>query len=1129
MTAPRTPNVIVVAGAGAGKTRALVGEYVASLFGADLDGKVRSPHRVVAITFTDKAAAEMKSRVAGQLSEIARSRLIPEELSARLDEHGLPPLTPSDAEWLSRHLPGAPISTFHALCVSLLKGELALSAGIDPGFQLLDDADERLLLAETAEGVVLDRLSSGDKVVAELSARFQLRAPGSGFGFVSQLAGVYKSLSEQGKSAAELTPARTQKAAEARRKDAAQRLREALSDLLAATEHSGDRFAIERMATLRTRAEMLFDALQHTGPDDEGRIVSAVERLRKEDRPFGRGAVHDARLRFFGDLNELCAALIDVASAPQAEVVCSMLQQLEERVRRELDARGVLGFGDLLVRTRDLLRDDLAARARIKSRFDRVLVDEYQDTSPVQEDLVALLAETPDQAAPLQKGEQAMGSLRLAPGRLFVVGDPKQSIYGFRGADARIFAHTRDVLVEGTEAMPATGTRRNLAVNYRSEPAVLELVNLVSAHSLAEGPFGVPFNAEDRLVPHKRGGSVGGAMLKPLARDMDDADRAEAVMVARKIRDLLDETNPLGTGEKLRPRDMAVLVRRIAPATDIAFALAHVGVPAHITGGAGFYTRPEITDAICALRLLTEPEDELATLALLRSAFVACPDDDLVALTGLTPARRFCWAELCKDPTKLTGAVGDRLLHLDSIFKELRNRLADTPLRQIFDRLLDETGYLLTVGVTSDAVDRFANLEKLRGILSGDATPTIEKLYNTLDRPPKEGPASVFEPDADAVRIMTIHQAKGLEFPVVFVADLGARPPPSFSNLAYDPDLGVAVSARGRTISALDSRRHPVPTTMRTLSERAAQKEQAELARVLYVALTRAERRLYLVGEERDTEAMSLRRIIEQTKSRDPHAFERLLPSERVDVVPGPRRPLAARALSSENVPTTQAPKGPLRVLPSDFGGRAHRGSRPIDIYAKRKGRVLHRLVARAFEHGAPLDDSTSLDAVLSAVARAEGQDSHTPHGKEQVERARLTLEGPVKALVDDGYDLAFETPLSFSLSTFDRPVVVSGVADLIARKGERSIILELKSSVTAARSESTWQQLSAYACALATEGVADLRMGALVFGHDDGLGGVRDFTEDDARSLREVLQDLVEREDELGWGLPDDDLDDSL
>ena len=112
------------------------------------------------------------------------------------------------------------------------------------------------------------------------------------------------------------------------------------------------------------------------------------------------------------------------------------------------------------------------------------------------------------------------------------------------------------------------------------------------------------------------------------------------------------------------------------------------------------------------------------------------------------------------------------------------------------------------------------------------------------------------------MRSKTIHQAKGLEFPIVFLADLGARPPPRYGNLLYDPDLGVAVSARGRAVSALDTKKPPVPTTFRTLQERGAQKEAAELARVLYVALTRAERQLFLIGEERATEAESLRRLV---------------------------------------------------------------------------------------------------------------------------------------------------------------------------------------------------------------------------------------------------------------------------
>lgn len=1122
---PAPRSEVVVAGAGTGKTHALVNAYLFALLGMDGGGEERSPARVLAITFTDKAASEMRRRVALRLQALARDPRADDDVNARATALGRKVPETRVLERMSRQLPGAPIGTFHGLC-SLLLRDHALNAGIDPGFTLLDPVAELELLLETAEGVVLDRLASGDADVAELGARFSLKRLGAGAGLVDSLVAVQQKLAERGVAPEDVRPAVVVEDARLRVSEVRASADDAVKALWEAVKGADDISRRSLKGVFRAYRRMR-ELLDRWDPDDEHDLATQFLTVRDglEKARLRGQALSYARDTALSVVKDLGVALCDRVTAPHAAAVRSIVIELSERVRREKDQLGVLGFGDMLLRTRDLLRDDPSVRARVKARFDRVLVDEYQDTSPVQEDLVALLAEEASRGDRVPAGQRAMGTLRLEPGRLFVVGDPKQSIYGFRGADVSVFQHTLDVVVAGSERSPASGDRRPLSVSWRSRPPILRLVNQVALKTLPSGDVGVDVQPEDLLTPRREGEGKAGALWVPVEVGDLEPEQAEGIVVARKVRALLDEGLVVGDADAGRPcraGDIAILIRRVKAAAPIVRALAHQGVPALLTGGEGFFQRPEVMDLIAALQLIVEPEDDLATLTVLRSPLLLVPDDAIVQLTeGIDGWRRgLRWREVpaAAEKAGVDPAVRARIEELDRLLSSLRGQLHHLPAARMVDALVDEAGYALALGVERDAADRLANVEKLRALCEGrpgDALRTIHRLWAWLDDPPKESIASMADPDVDAVRIMTMHQAKGLEFPIVVVADAGSALPGGGGDLEIDFEVGLAVSHRGRPIDACSwkTRGLLVPPAIERVRQRRRAREEAELARLLYVALTRARDFVFVIGEERENKGVSLRRLLERGRMADPRAFAALLPSEKVPARLGPSRPLPITRLPDVAAARPRPVVGPVRLVPSALaeplpaqvdaliaGGQVIEGN----VSARRRGRMGHQLIGRLGEllaAGALLDLS-AVERAAAAAARSLGEDIDAPDTRALLQRVIVTVHHPLRRLTDAGCTLAFEEPVRTRLG--ERAVLVGSV-DLVARGPRFTAAVELKSSRRGLDDPATGVQLAAYARALEEAGAGAVLVAAWVIGDEEPAAPAR-IDEEAEQRLEELL-----------------------
>ncbi|HEY4221263.1 MAG TPA: 3'-5' exonuclease, partial [Myxococcota bacterium] len=562
----------------------------------------------------------------------------------------------------------------------------------------------------------------------------------------------------------------------------------------------------------------------------------------------------------------------------------------------------------------------------------------------------------------------------------------------------------------------------------------------------------------------------------------------ESIVVARRLRELFD-------AGAHQPRDVAILVRRGKAAVPLARALGRVGVAASVVGGDGFYVRPEIADVVAALTLAVDPSDELAVLTVLRSPLVALVDDHVIALYQTLPKQRgLTWPSVLAaltDVELLHETERERVRGFDAVLRTIHARLHGSAfegggLARALDAIVDDAGYAASCAVEHDADLRLRNLEKLRALVASSkesALVALARLGDAIDDPPPEPLAALLSPSDDAVRIMTIHQAKGLEFPVVILADAGSGLRSESDDIGCDPLLGLAVTARGRPIAACAQRsgRSGAPTAIQRVRKKLRERNECELARVLYVALTRARDRIYVVGEPRRAGPGSLLGVLEMVRAAHSATFDALLP--RVDVKarlePEQERalPSALTAHSDGAAAMLRAPE-PLPAAPRKL--RAHDIGRGADAAIERldddeqprlpprtAGRLAHAIIALVAAEAPELigDDDTLRIAVENAARACGAHDAP----ESILGACRATLAHPIQALLDAGASLSFNEPVS--LPSGD--VVVDGRADLVVRTDDgRVVVVELKLGHEPAR-----VQASIYAAALEHSGAVDVHV----------------------------------------------------
>jgi len=817
----RGGDVAVTAGAGAGKTRTLVARYLALLAeGLPL-------RAVVAITFTRKAAREMRSRVRDELRRyLAR-----------------PDLADAERErWqqLYTALDAARIGTIHSLCAEILRAH-PTEAGPDPRFEVLEEGQGNILRSQALAEALAWAADDGEAV-----ALFTLLGEGG-------LQGTLDALLQQPAAAAEMS-ARSPADILARwEQELRQRQEQALAALQArpawaeavavlhdhCAANSDDLTEAQRRAALAA----LHDAV---GPLPDR--LAALARLRDLSLAGGRAAswpggstqlaaVKDA-LRTLRDLWRSQSALLDLALTAQDEAlaralpalgaVCACANERYAALKRE---RRALDYDDLEIGARALLRDRPAVLAHWQAEVQALLVDEFQDTNGDQRDLVAFL--------------------NGGSGKLFIVGDAKQSIYRFRGADVTVFRTERARIAE-------QGRVWDLATSYRAHRALVQGLNDLLRPVLGAGDPARPWVEPFAPLTHHReepGAGFGPAFIElhltvgskssgALDRAADALAARLAALVASGAQIVREEqVYPLGYG------DIAILCRASTSFCAYEDALERAGVPFLTVAGRGFYDRPEVRDVLNALQALADPTDDLALAGLLRSPALALSDAALYRLCaarGERSERGSLWDALRASGAQLPGDDGPRAERAAALIAELHEQVGRSPVADVLKAFVDATAYraaLLQVGQSQ----RAASARGARNIakLLADAHVSdivgvgefLEYVRGLRDAGAREGEARATA--EGAVQIMTVHAAKGLEFPVVVIGDAtyGGR-----------GSSGVLADARLGVLLPLKDEEGALPAAYRLGQASDADQDAAESNRLCYVAATRARELLLVSG-----------------------------------------------------------------------------------------------------------------------------------------------------------------------------------------------------------------------------------------------------------------------------------------
>ncbi|HMD44704.1 MAG TPA: UvrD-helicase domain-containing protein [Acidimicrobiales bacterium] len=806
----------VEAGAGTGKTTALVGR-ISELI---LSGRARLAE-VAAITFTEAAAAELRERIADALEAAALAGGLPERVDRAHDALG--------------EIDGAAISTLHGFARRVL-AEHPFEAGLPPSIEVLDEIRSGVAFEERWVEF-LDALLEGPRQEGLL----RLLACGVTLNALKELArqgnANWDLLVDRPVTPSALLPVRVG--------DVVAAVGRAL-ELEGLCTDDEDRL-LGVLGAARTWAARLVEA---TGDLEAlGALVDApsmrVSHTGRQDHWSGR--IAEVRQR----VEEVAAARDRALEAAARPALTTLVAEIGDLTLGAAEARrreGRLEYHDLLVMALQLVRGDGEVRAQLAQRYRYLLIDEYQDTDPIQAELAVRIAAIGDPSA-----ADDWRDLEIEPGRLFFVGDPKQSIYRFRRADVSLFLETRDRLVP--EPL-------RLSRNRRSVPGVIEWINALFGELIGAGEHRRQPTYEP-LVAH-RAAHTGGPLGPPVhllggpageGERLGDVRAREMTEIAATVSRICAEEWPVGDeGRPATLADVAILVPTRTVVADLQDALDEAQVPYRLETSSLVYASSEVSDLLAVLRAVDDPTDEVAVVAALRSTVFGCGDDELFEFRdagGVWDYRRRAPERLDPDHAVAAGQRALAVLHEERQWHDAG---------RLVERVLAERRMLaLALGAArpreswrrlrfvADQARRYSDAfgGDLRGYLAWAEMQAAE------DKRVAE--PVVPESDHDALRIMTVHAAKGLEFPIVVLTGLNVVPrADSGPRLLFGPG-GPEVSVG-------------VVATPGFAARAAAEEEMErfEQLRLLYVALTRAEDHLVVSVHHRPgdgTHAETVRRV----------------------------------------------------------------------------------------------------------------------------------------------------------------------------------------------------------------------------------------------------------------------------
>lgn len=851
-------TLFVEAGAGSGKTRALV-RRVESLVcsGVQMD-------RIVAITFTEKAASELRDRIRRRLDE------------ARIDED--PEIRNVMVQALGQ-FDGAAVGTLHSFAQRILV-EHPTEAGLPPGIEVSDEIASEIafdlrwrtfvetLLNDDADGEALQVLEACGVRLERHLRELAIDLNGN-WDRIESLAHKATPMTVPSPSA--------QAAVESALAEVLNRRRECrepdnddlfkLINRLAPLEHrlaSGDR--IDQVEAAVEILNLILKPSTRREKERKGKPITT--RSFKGNQDNWSTSINEVRTALIR-LDSACTSLVDNAKEQALTLIVARLASFTLKAAKERRASGRLEFHDLLVRARNLLRDPKQGplvRTALRQHYQYLLLDEFQDTDPIQIELAALIAAEPESAPVTAPADWT--ELKVDPGRLFLVGDPKQSIYRFRRADISLFLRARDHF-----GGAAKSNLVKLKSNFRSVAPLIGWVNKVFGNLITYKPDSQPSYTPLSPVrqPAPRSGHPPGPEVAVLGAEAieipgkayaDHLRKLEAEAVAAAAATALadgwlvegDSTD--GSGWRpTRASDIAILIPARTSLDTLERELDDSAVPYRVETASLVYATREVRDVLLAMQAIADPTDELALVAALRTPLYGCGDDDLVRwrLGSEGEPRRFrihgpqsadASIEDCSNP------VAAGLAHL----RELHRASPWSTPSELLERLIRERAVLEAAVAAHRPRDVWRRLRFLVDHARAWSDAGGSGLRNYIDWARRQGSENARvsetvlpETDDDSVRILTVHGSKGLEFPIVILSGTTSqlnrqqRGP----SVSFPPGSEPVVRLKAGVESVSYEQWRPLDEQM----------DKHERIRLLYVACTRARDHLIvsLYREKRQT------------------------------------------------------------------------------------------------------------------------------------------------------------------------------------------------------------------------------------------------------------------------------------
>lgn len=858
----RNRNILVSAAAGSGKTAVLVERIIRRLTEDDTPTDV---DRLLIVTFTEAAAAEMKERIGAAIEK-------------KLEER------PGDIrlERQATLIHSAQITTIHSFCLAVIRDHFHV-IGIDPGFRIAEEGELKLLKQDVLEKLLEECYAEAKEEFLDFTERF-----GSGKSdkkieeIILKMYEYSRSYPRPDRWLDQCVKAYESEDLEVR---AEERVRMRAADIERVLERGlkiceepdgpymyGDMLDSDLEELERLQRAENFDAMYSAAAGFKWKRLSSkkddtvspdkkekVKKLREQAKSLLKGMQEDyfyaPREVWQQDMQDALPSVVTLT-----ELVKRFAHMLDEKKR----LRNMIDFNDMeqfalaiLTEEKDGELVPSAVAGEYEDRFDEVMIDEYQDSNLVQETILTSVSR-------VFRGEY----------NIFMVGDVKQSIYSFRLSRPELFMEKYN-----TYSLKDSVTQRiDLHKNFRSREEVLDSVNDIFRQIMKKELGGIEYDDSAALYPGAEfpplpSGKEDFCKSELLLLDKEDTGgederQAEARMIARRIRELIRDGVVLDkeTREyrRVQYRDIVILTRSIRGWAEVfSSVLGEEGIPAYSVSREGYFETYEVSVLLDYLKILDNARQDLPLAAVLTSVFGGLDTRELAEIRIAYPNVPFYEAAaMCAESDAAEDACMEelrgKLRRFYDQVRYFREKVPYTPIHELLEEIIDKTGYGLYIAAMPGGAQRMANVEMLTERAAAFEGTSYKGLFNFVRYIAQlkkydvdYGEAGIMDEQADTVRIMSIHKSKGLEFPIVFVAGMGKKfnTQDTKGSVLLHPDWGAGVDL-------IDlKRRTKTPTFLKKMiREETALENLAEEMRILYVALTRAKEKLIMTGAAKITE-----------------------------------------------------------------------------------------------------------------------------------------------------------------------------------------------------------------------------------------------------------------------------------